>query len=198
MNVPVQARIDQIRVNLERTRWVLPGLQERFVIVNIAGFRTYLMEERTKEVWSTRSIVGKPFHKSPVFADSIRFLVINPTWTVPAGILGRSILPKARKDPSYLTSNNFWVVAGDGKRIDPSTVNWSTLSVKGFPYRIVQAPGPNNALGQIKFMFLRELIKARSARADVSIRGHIHPPSATGIGSAAGALISSRANTKAR
>ena len=152
MNVPVEDKIDQIRVNLERGRWVLPGLEERFIIVNIAGFRTYVVKD-DEEIWTTRSIVGTPFRKTPVFREDMNHLVFNPTWTVPRGILGRSILPKAQEDPSFLTEKNFTVVDSDGKQVDLKSVKWSKYSAKDFPYQVVQAPGPNNALGQVKFMF---------------------------------------------
>ncbi len=152
LNVPVEAKIDQIRVNLERARWVLPGLKGRFIIVNIAGFRTYVSED-DKDIWTTRSIVGTPFRKTPVFKENMDHLVFNPTWTVPNGILGRSILPKAKEDPSFLTEKNFTLVDSDGKQVDPKSVKWAKYSAKDFPYKVVQAPGPNNALGQVKFMF---------------------------------------------
>ena len=152
MNVPVEAKIDQIRVNLERARWVLPGLKDTFIIVNIAGFQTYVVIDN-EDAWTTRSIVGTPFRKTPVFREDMNHLVFNPTWTVPSGILGRSILPKAQEDPSFLTEKNFTVVDGNGKLVDPKSVKWSKYSAKDFPYQIVQAPGPSNALGRVKFMF---------------------------------------------
>ena len=152
MNMSVEAKIDQIRVNLERARWVLHGLNDTFIIVNIAGFRTYVVKD-DEDIWTTRSIVGTPFRKTPVFREDMNHLVFNPTWTVPRGILGRSILPKAQEDPSFLTEKNFTVVDSDGQQIDPKSVKWSKYSAKDFPYQIVQAPGPNNALGQVKFMF---------------------------------------------
>ncbi len=152
MNVPVEARIDQIRVNLERGRWVLSGLEDQFIIVNIAGFQTYVVKG-DEDIWTTRSIVGTPFQKTPVFKENMDHLVFNPTWTVPSGILGRSILPKAQEDPSFLTEKNFTVVDSSGKQVGPKSVTGSKYSAKNFPYQIVQAPGPNNALGQVKFMF---------------------------------------------
>ena len=85
MNVPVGQRIDQLRINLERARWVLDNLGDDFVIVNIAGFRAYLYRDR-KEQWSTRVVVGKTYHKTPVFRSEMKYVVFNPTWTVPYSI----------------------------------------------------------------------------------------------------------------
>ena len=155
MNVPVERRVDQIRVNLERARWVLDGLEDDFVIVNIAGFRAYLFRDR-KEVWSTRVMVGKTYRKTPVFRSTMKYVVFNPTWTVPYSIATKDILPQVQKDHSYLASRNFIVKNRSGDIVDPATVDWASLSRRNFPYTLVQQPGTNNALGEIKFMFPNE------------------------------------------
>ena len=86
MNVPVQARIDQIKVNLERARWVLHDLPEDMVVTYIAGFEVSY-RRGGKIVWSTLAQVGTPYRKTPVFRDQISYLEVNPTWTVPPTIL---------------------------------------------------------------------------------------------------------------
>lgn len=152
MNVPVQARIDQIRINLERARWVLHDLPEDVVITDIAGFEVSY-RRGGKIIWSTRAQVGKPYRKTPVFMDRIRYLEVNPTWTVPPTILRNDILPRLAKDPGYLQQKDMQVLTRDGNRVDPATVDWSQYPQKRFPYLLRQNPGPNNALGRIKFMF---------------------------------------------
>lgn len=152
LNVPVSARIDQIRANMERARWVIRSLGEDFIIVNIAGFYVKVVRGGNV-VWETRAIVGKPYRKTPVFTADMSYLVINPTWTVPPTILRKDILPKVKADPNYLTERNFQLIDGDGQVVDPGALNWEELPSNGFPYRIVQGPGPNNALGLVKFMF---------------------------------------------
>ena len=152
MNVPVDRRIDQLRVNLERGRWVLDNLGEDFVIVNIAGFRAYLYRGGDEQ-WSTRVVVGKTYHKTPIFRSEMKYLVFNPTWTVPYSIATKEMLPRVKQDPAYLPSRNFDVRDRDGNVIDPSTIDWSRLSTRNFPYTFVQRPGTNNALGEIKFIF---------------------------------------------
>lgn len=152
LNVSVEDRIDQIRVNLERGRWVLKDVQGEFFIVNIAGFKAYLVRN-DKLIWSSRVIVGRPYRKTPVFKSKIQYLIFNPTWTVPPGILRKDVLPRARKDPSYITEQRFEVIDGQGNRIDPSTLDWSGFSGKNFPYMLRQKSGPENALGRIKFNF---------------------------------------------
>ena len=152
MNVPVQERIDQIKVNLERARWVLHDLPEDVVITDIAGFEVSY-RQGGKITWSTRAQVGKPYRKTPVFRDQIRYLEVNPTWTVPPTILQKDILPQLAKDPSYLQQKDMQVLTHDGKHVDPTTIDWRQYPQKRFPHLLRQNPGPNNALGRIKFMF---------------------------------------------
>ncbi|TDI28260.1 MAG: hypothetical protein E2P03_11575 [Acidobacteria bacterium] len=149
LNVTVEQRLDQIRVNLERGRWVLGGMTgvENFVLVNIAGFKAMLVRNG-EIVWTTRAQVGKLYRKSPVFTAPMKYLVFNPTWTVPPGLLKKDILPQVRKNPGYLADHNMHVIDSGGKEIDPATVDW-----QDFRYSIRQAPGPHNALGLVKFIF---------------------------------------------
>jgi len=152
LNVPVETRVNQLRASLERMRWVFRDLPDDFVIVDIAGFHAYLVEDG-EEVWSTRVQVGKPYHATPIFKDSMRYIDFNPTWTIPPGILRKETLPAIRRDPSYLSRNNMSVVSHAGKIVDPSTIDWAATASKGFPHMIRQEPGPHNALGRVKFMF---------------------------------------------
>ena len=152
MNVPVQDRIDQIRVNLERARWVLHNLPDEYVLTDIAGFGVSYIRNG-KVIWESRAQVGKPFRKTPVFRSKITYLDINPTWTIPPTILKNDILPKLKKDPGYLRKMDMRVLTFAGKPVDESTIDWSKYPGAKFPYMIRQNPGPKNALGRIKFMF---------------------------------------------
>lgn len=152
MNVPVALRIEQIKANLERTRWVFRDLEPRFLIVNIAGFEAYLIEDR-KVVWESRVQVGKPYRKTPVFKKKMTYLVLGPTWTVPPTILKEDIVPKIKKDPAYLASKNMVLLDRSGKLVDLAGLDLTAISPANFPYTVRQEPGPDNALGRIKFMF---------------------------------------------
>ena len=154
LNVPVGSRIDQIRVNLERARWVFRDVDEEddFIAVNIAGFRVLYVRDE-KLVWSARTQVGKTYRKTPVFRGKIEYLVLNPTWTVPPTILSKDVLPAVRKDIGYLDRKNMSVLDASGRVVDPTTIDWKRYSGGGFPYTIRQDPGPDNALGRIKFIF---------------------------------------------
>jgi murein L,D-transpeptidase YcbB/YkuD len=156
LNVSLQSRIDQIRVNMERARWILRDLQasDDFVLVNIADFNAMLFRDR-QQVWETRAQVGRTYRKSPIFQADMKYVQFNPTWTVPPGILKRDILPKMKADASgYLTEKNMKLVDNKtGKEVDPSTIDWAAATPRNFRYQVVQRPGPDNALGQAKFIF---------------------------------------------
>ncbi|WP_286220487.1 L,D-transpeptidase family protein [Marinobacter apostichopi] len=152
--LPIE-RVHQIDASLERWRWLPESLGERFVLVNIAGYELKMMDQGV-ELLRQRVIVGQPFRQTPVFSDRIRYLVLNPTWTVPRRLMIEDQLPRIIRDPDYLQRLNMKVYRGwgaDRQQVDPAAINWGSLSPNNFPYQLVQDPGPNNALGQIKFMF---------------------------------------------
>ncbi|MFN3233725.1 MAG: murein L,D-transpeptidase [Alphaproteobacteria bacterium] len=152
LNVSFEDRVQQIRVNLERARWVLHDLSDEFLVVNIAGFEVFLVRGGSP-VWNSRVVVGRTYRKTPVFKAEMSYLVLNPTWTIPPTILRKDKLPAIAKDVSYLAKNNMQIVDRTGRAVDPATIDWTQTTARGFPYQIVQRPGPDNALGQIKFMF---------------------------------------------
>ena len=154
LNVSASRRVAQIRANMERARWVIRTLSTRkdLVVVNIAGFYLRVILDG-KPVWKTDVITGRPYHKTPVFTESMRYVVINPDWVVPRSIIRNEILPKAIADPSYLTRGNYRLVNTNGSIVPPQQVNWSEQSRSSFPYRVIQNPGTQNALGRIKFIF---------------------------------------------
>lgn len=153
LNVPVSARIDQIRVNLERARWVLHEIQGEFVLVDVAGF--YVSYFKNDEpVWTSRVIVGKEGRETPIFRSKITYVVFNPTWTIPPGILVKDKLPVLKRDPGYLKRSRIRVIDGAGNEVNPYAVNWGAYSASRLPpYQFVQDPGPDNALGLVKVMF---------------------------------------------
>lgn len=152
LNVPVGQRIDQIRGNLERARWVLRTPFPDVIAVDIARFSVErIVDGRT--TWSSRAIVGQPFRQTPLFADTLEYVVFNPTWTVPRSILVSDILPRIRREPTYLVDHGFDVIDGQGRPVSPAVATAAALAGAAFPYILVQRPGPRNALGRIKFMF---------------------------------------------
>lgn len=155
LNTPVEQRIRQLEVNLERARWVLDDIQDSFMVVNIAAFRAYVVRER-QVIWETNVQVGAAFHQTPVFRDDMTYLVLNPTWTVPFSIATKEILPQIKRDQNYFASREFDTKDRSGKLVDASRIDWSEVTARNFPYWLVQRPGPDNALGRVKFMFPNE------------------------------------------
>ncbi|MBI1182409.1 MAG: L,D-transpeptidase family protein, partial [Alphaproteobacteria bacterium] len=151
LNVTAAQRVDQLRVNLERARWVLNRLGREFIIVNIPGFHLYVMKDG-QPVLDERVVVGRTYRQTPMFKSAVKTIVLNPTWTVPPTILKNDVLPKIARDPGYLAAQNMVVVDANGTRLDPAAIDWQRAR-HGFPYSIVQQPGPENALGRIKFLF---------------------------------------------
>ena len=152
LNRSAEERIDMIRVNLERWRWIPVNLSPYYILLNIANYEMDIIKNE-KEVFTARVIVGKPFRKTPVFSTNMTYIVINPTWTVPPTIFREDILPELRKSTDYLSKKNLKIYDYQNNAIDPSSIDWSMVTPSTFPYFIRQDPGPNNALGDIKFMF---------------------------------------------
>ncbi len=151
MNIPVEHRIEQIRVNLERYRWFLQDLEPTSILVNIAGYSLqYLENGRCR--WETKVIVGQPLRETPVFKANMKHIVFNPKWIVPTTILAKDILPYLNKDHSYLDKKQLRVVGEDGSTVNPESVDWSQYSATNLPYHLQQRSGNKNVLGRIKFL----------------------------------------------
>ena len=148
LNVPVEARIDQVRVNMERARWLLYKLQGTFVIVDIAGYKVALYRDG-QPIWRSRVQVGKPFRSTPVFQSEITYITFNPTWTVPPTILVKDMLPKIQQNPGYLAANRIRALDREGNVLDPAGIDW--YNARGITLR--QDAGPENSLGQVVIRF---------------------------------------------
>ncbi len=143
LNVPLKQRIRQMELNMERLRWILGNIEERFIVVNIANFQLDVIEN-DKSILSMKVVVGKPYQRTPIFTSKMTYIVINPAWNIPDSIARKEILKKIEKNPNYLAEQNIKVLEEvKGSR-------------KGLPYRFRQEPGPLNPLGTIKFMFPNE------------------------------------------
>jgi murein L,D-transpeptidase YcbB/YkuD len=151
LNVPVEARVRQIEINMERWRWLPNDMGDRHIFVNVPSFRLSLVE-RGRESLGMNVIVGKAGWSTPLFSDRMTHLILNPSWNVPHSIAVDEILPKLVQDPGYLKTKNFQVTRA-GVPVDPATVDWPKVSARGFPYHLRQLPGPENPLGRVKFMF---------------------------------------------
>lgn len=153
--VPAAQRIRTIEINMERWRWLPQNLGDHFITVNIAGFEMKLVDEGVVRM-SMPVVVGKPYHATPVFTDLMTYLVFSPYWNIPTGIASRVIVPNIRQNPEYLEQESIKVFRGweqPATALDPASIDWSRVEAGQSPYRFRQEPGPNNALGGVKFMF---------------------------------------------
>lgn len=173
-NVTPQEYIEKIKISLERFRWIDYSDIPKYVLVNIPDFKLYVIDnkkklfdirvctgirrsanydERFKYYKKTRKLYHKPDDwETPAFYGEISYMVLNPTWNVPASIIREEILREVKKDSNYLQIKNFKVYK-DEVEIDLRDVDINKFSSANIPYRIVQDPGAGNALGKIKFMF---------------------------------------------
>ncbi|MDB5198648.1 MAG: hypothetical protein JWO92_611 [Chitinophagaceae bacterium] len=135
LNIPVDKRIQQIIINLNRMQWMTPIQDANYITVNIPGFMLYAIENNTK-VFEMPVVVGKEGTHTTMFNGNLDQIVFSPYWNIPASIVRNEILPKMKADPNYLTSKHMEIV---GKN--------DTLPA------IRQLPGQDNALGKVKFLF---------------------------------------------
>ncbi len=154
LNVPVEARIRQMELNLERLRWLPHAFGDRYVLVNIPDYRLHAFDGG-KEVLTMRVVVGSEYgHATPVFADTLSTVVFRPYWNLPRDITNEEVLPKLRDDPNYLAAHHYEVVRGNNSEVvDPQSIDWKDVDTSKIDFRIRQQPGEDNSLGRVKFLF---------------------------------------------
>jgi murein L,D-transpeptidase YcbB/YkuD len=155
LNVPAEDRVKQIQVNMERLRWFPRDLCKRHMLVNIAEFQLKVMDNDT-QVLKMRVVVGKDYRRTPEFTGQMSYMVLNPFWRIPHKLAVEDFLPRIRTDKDFFKRQQIRVFENwkaGAPEIDPDSVNWNQMNKKNFSYKLVQDPGPFNALGNIKFMF---------------------------------------------
>ena len=153
LNTSLTWKIRQLRINMERLRWLPRDLGKRYVLINTAGFRLTAAEQN-EPILNMKIIVGRDYRSTPSFKGTLSHMVLNPYWTIPTTIAQQDLLPKQQKDPTFFTTANIRVFSShtrDATAIDPNTIDWHVIK-RGFPYVLRQDPGITNALGKIKFM----------------------------------------------
>ena len=148
----------KIRKNIERVKIMKPNLGNNYALVNIPEFQVRVIEN-DKTALKMRVVVGKTKHKTPVFSSKLKYITLNPQWSVPDSIARNEIIPKLMKNSNYAKGRNMVIIKDTydlrGKRVDPSTVDWKKYKGgKGYvPYKFVQVPSRRNGLGRVKFIF---------------------------------------------
>ncbi|EKF17924.1 L,D-transpeptidase family protein [Nitratireductor pacificus] len=145
------ARIEKVLFALERLRWHPSKLGETRVVINAASFKVDFFDKEKLRL-SMRTVVGSRSNQTSFFYDKLETVEFNPYWGVPRSILVNEMLPKLLRDPSYLDRNGYEVVAGSGKQVSSSSVDWGRYGSK-IPFSVRQKPGPSNSLGELKILF---------------------------------------------
>jgi L,D-transpeptidase YcbB len=156
LNVPIEKRIHDILINMERWRWTEHDLGTKYVLVDIAGFN---LQGAVKDIplLEMAIIVGKLHHETPVFSDTIKYLEFNPFWNITTSIATNEMLPELRKDSNHLANKHIKLFSSwkdDAVELDPQNINWNQMSKKQMAvFKLRQEPGIWNALGVVKFVF---------------------------------------------
>jgi L,D-transpeptidase YcbB len=154
INVPLDWRIHQVAINLQRWRFMPDDLGERHFLVNIPYFHL-IARESGKPVMDIRVVVGKPGNNTPIFSEDMESVVFSPYWNIPDTIAENETAPAVARDPNYLARQGIEVLRVSSKgteTVNASDVNWDSAdAVKGLVFR--QKPGDGNALGHVKFLF---------------------------------------------
>ncbi len=155
INVPVDRRMEQLTLNLERERWPTHDVGARYLQVDITDFNLTVVDEG-REIMRMPVVVGTSFRRTPVFSALMKYLVFAPYWTVPPTIFKQDKWPLIKADPRYLKIHHYEIVAWgkDPNRIIPASgINWKSMTAQRFPGMLRQKPGAWNPLGKVKFMF---------------------------------------------
>lgn len=147
LNVPAEERVQQIVLNLDQWRWLPRQLGERYILVNVAGFELEYIRGDSVAL-AMNVVVGQEGWETPIFADTMEHIVVNPYWNVPESIKQEEIIPAIRRNPGYLSANNMEALSGS--RVVPAGA-LDHGNLEAYSYR--QKPGSRNALGAVKFLF---------------------------------------------
>ncbi len=154
LNVPLSDRVEQIRLALERYRWLRYDFSQPPIIVNIPAFRLYALNDEGKIALTMPVDVGQQYTPTPVLEDKIEYLVFRPYWDVPLDIQQDAIVRNIENDPDYFSEDHFEAIAPDGKVVTDGKISAEVLQqISAGRLLVRQKPGPDNALGLVKLIF---------------------------------------------
>ena len=150
LNITPEHRLAQLRANMEQRRWRSRDLGRKHLWVNLADFRLQAWEDG-QLVREHQVMVGREYSSTPEFSEMMSYIVLNPRWGVPGG-LAYSRFRAIRRNPSVMRTQGYRISSANGARVSLRDVDWSRWG-RGWPYRLSQAPGPTNPMGEVKFIF---------------------------------------------
>lgn len=153
LNTPLSQRVMQLKLTLERWRWLPHEFDEPPIVVNIPEFRVYAANDKYVSAFDMKVVVGRSYkHKTPVFATEMKSVIFRPYWNVPLSIQRNELLPELRKNANYLSQHDYQVVGPGEKVVSEGAVNAAIMAqLASGKLGIRQRPGPKNSLGLIKF-----------------------------------------------
>jgi len=153
LNLPAKSNIQAIITNLDKTKLYPKQFEDEYVEVNIPDFNLRYYKDH-KMIMKRGIVVGRIDRPTPIFSNTIRYMVLNPTWTITDNLVKRDLIPVLRENPMYLEENNIHAFQGNKEiKVTQEMLAPYEKSEEHVPYRFVQFPGDNNALGRVKFMF---------------------------------------------
>lgn len=154
LNVPLSHRIDQIRLNMERWRWLPDQLGHRHIVVNIAAYQLSAYDHGERQ-FTMQVIIGTEENRTPQISGALDTIVFNPHWSIPKKIALEEVIPKQRRNPGYFASRGIRVFSDwdGGVELAAESIDWSQVQWGNFNYMLRQDPGPMNPLGKLKFLF---------------------------------------------
>ncbi len=177
--------MQRILINMERWRWMPEDLGSLYVWLNIPAFMVRVVKDG-KSIYSDKIVVGELKYATPIFSADLKSVVFNPEWTVPPTIVRENLLPRLRGGGGLFGGNTSILeqhelnVNYNGKRVDPSSINWNSVNMGAISF--TQAPGPNNVLGKVKFVYpnpysvyMHDTIKEGLFDKDMRAEGHNCP-----------------------
>jgi L,D-transpeptidase YcbB len=158
LNLPLQDRVLQLQLTLERWRWLPAEFSAPPIIVNIPDFRLRALDENNNVVMNMRVVVGKAMRtQTPVFSRDMTYVVLRPYWNVPPSILRGEIVPAIQRDRSYIARKNYEVTTQAGEVVTSGEISDEVLAqLRAGKLAVRQKPGPSNALGLVKLIFPNE------------------------------------------
>ena len=150
LNQPLKEMVNVIAINMDRLRWLSRDYGDNYIVVNVPEYKLRVYEDRELKL-EMKVIVGSAQTATPIFADVLEHIVFSPTWTVPVSIIKGEIIPNLRANPEYYSNKNF-AFYKNNVEIDPALEPWDSAALNPYQYRVVQNPGPDNSLGNVKFM----------------------------------------------
>ena len=156
LNVPIEKRIEQIRLNLDRIKWLNERNNKRHIMINIPAFTLFFEEDNALRL-QMKVITGTRKNPTPVFSNTVQTIVLNPHWNVPKSIIQKEMIPKLLRNPNAMKKEKIEIYTGwgrDARKVSAGSVNWGRYRYsKTMPFRFAQVPGYHNALGKVKFLF---------------------------------------------